>query len=171
MDIVFSKGALDVSKNLGNEVYYGKELVILKNPNRSDLGKNVDIVYGYEENSRKDFIHHRNSGINQIIAKILFEKKIAFGFSFAAVLKNSMVIGRMKQNVILCRKYNVEMILASFALKKNDVRTLEDLKVFGKIIGMTGAEVKKSFSILSKKIEYMRKKQAGKIPYEGVEIL
>lgn len=173
MDLVFSGKALKVLEKLGNEGYFGKELVVLKNPPRSKLTKEVDIIYGFEESDRKDFIHHRNSGMNHIIAKILHDKKIAYGFSFSLVLNgdSAVIIGRMRQNVKLCRKYKVKMFIGSFAKSETEVRALEDLKVFGKVIGMIGAEVKDSLKVVSLKLEYKRKKKAGKFPVDGVEIL
>ena len=77
-----------------------------------------DIVFNFENSSRKDFIHHRNSGMNHIIAKLMCDKKVKLGVSFANLLlskKRAVLIGRIKQNIKLCKKYKVDVIVSSFA--------------------------------------------------------
>ncbi len=143
----------------------------MKAPKREELKKNIDIVYGFEESNRKDFIHHRNSGMNHVLAKILHEKDIIVAFSFNSFLSGKDVIGRMRQNVKLCRKYKVKMVFASFATSPYEMRSLEDLKSFARVIGMNSSEIKRSSSILKDRIERNRKKRAGKLPVDGVEVL
>lgn len=88
-------------------------------------------VIGQELNPRKDLVHHRNSGLNHIICKLAHEKKKTIFFSFNDMLsyKSSKIYGRMKQNFKLCKKYNVEIILASFAKKPSEMRRSEDIKL------------------------------------------
>jgi RNase P/RNase MRP subunit p30 len=77
-----------------------------------------DIIFNFENSSRKDFIHHRNSGMNHIIAKLMCDKGVKLGVSFANLLesgKRDVLIGRIKQNLRLCKKYKVDVIVSSFA--------------------------------------------------------
>ncbi len=172
MDIVFlnnnEKEFQEIASKLDLKLYSEGDLTILKKPVREELNRNVDIIYGMEEDKKKDFIHHRNSGLNHILAKILFEKDIAVGFSFSLFLKyGATILGRMKQNVKLCKKYKVKMFVASFTSDPYELRSEEDMKVFAKTIGMTGKENK----VVEDKIIYNKKKKEGKIPADGVEIL
>jgi ribonuclease P/MRP protein subunit RPP1 len=140
--------------------------------NREILSKkNVDILLSPEKNRREDFLHHRNSGLNHILCKIAYRNKIIIGFSFNEILKSNEVkrakiLGRMKQNIKLCRKYKVNMIVGSFANNKYEMRSLNDLKSFARVIGMNSLEVKKAFSL----IQDIFKNKQGFIS-EGIKIL
>jgi RNase P/RNase MRP subunit p30 len=134
----------------GVEVKFGilaKSNEILKAKNKADIvlyecGEDArhviekfkpDIVFNLENSSRKDFIHHRNSGMNHIIAKLMCEKKVKLGVSFANLLKSSkrdVLIGRIKQNIKLCKKYKVDVIVSSFA---KDVYGLRCEKEIGSV--------------------------------------
>ena len=113
----------------------------------------VDIIYGLEELSTKDFIHHRASGLNQVLCKLLHKKDKAVGFSFssllkAAPIKRAQIMGRMQQNFRLCKKYKVRTIIASFAEHPYEMRGQQDLSAFFRSIGMDLALVKNSFALL-----------------------
>lgn len=171
MDIIF--GDFESAENfMGNDfIIAGKEIKVVKNPKREELSRNIDVAYGFEESSKRDFIHHRNSGLNQVLAKIFAEKDIIIGFSFSSVLKNPLIIGRMRQNVRLCRKYGVKMVFGSFASDSFEVRSFVDLESFARTIGMNGKEIKNSSKILKDRLEFNEKKKKGKIVSKGVEIL
>jgi RNase P/RNase MRP subunit p30 len=101
----------------------------------------------------KDKIHYRSSGLNQVSCKIAKENDVCIGFSFNEVLNSenkSLILGRMKQNVRLCRKFKVRMVLGSFAKNKFEMRNVKDLVSFGRVIGMTGGEVKKALNFEKK---------------------
>ncbi len=111
----------------------------------------IDIIYALEELEKKDKIHYRLSGINHVLSRLLHEKKITVGFSFSSILnahgiKRGMLLGRMKQNVHLCRKYKVQAAIASFAESPYQMRSPKDLISFGAILGMTPEEAKNSLA-------------------------
>ena len=47
----------------------------------------------------------------------------------------------MMQNVKLCRKYKVKMLINSFAKNEYELRSRDALKSFGLVIGMNSREV------------------------------
>ena len=101
----------------------------------------ADIVFGFEESQRKDYMHHRGSGLNQVLCKIAAQKGKAIGFSFSSVLNadritRARIIGRMQQNAKFCKKYKVKAILASFAKSPYGMRAPKDLDAFRRIIGL-----------------------------------
>ena len=109
--------------------------------------KRVDIIVGAEKSKKNDFLHYRNSGLNQVLCKLARKNDIAVAFNFNEVLKlkgagRSQLIGRMMQNVRMCRKYGVRMIIASFATNKFELKNPSDLMSFGMILGMTPKEAK-----------------------------
>ena len=96
-------------------------------------------VFNLENSFKRDFVHHRNSGLNHIIAKLMYDKKVAIAFSFSEILnskKREILLGRIAQNIRLCKKYKVKMITASFAKDPYEMRSNVELKSFFKKLGM-----------------------------------
>ena len=101
----------------------------------------INLIYSQEELEKKDKQHFRLSGLNNIVCKILKEKDIIVGFSFNSILKTigrkrAVILGRMQQNLILCRKYNVKMFIGSFTTNPYEMRSPRDLMTFGVLLGM-----------------------------------
>ncbi|MEK6936999.1 MAG: RNase P subunit p30 family protein [Nanoarchaeota archaeon] len=115
--------------------------------------KRTDILLSPEFNREKDFIHFRNSGLNHVLCKLAKKNEVAIGFSFSDLMNSKnkeIVLGRMMQNVFLCRKFKVKMVLGSFALKENEVKNRSELISFGNVIGMNGKEVKDALNFRKK---------------------
>lgn len=109
--------------------------------------KRVDILVSPERLIIKNYMHSRNSGINQVLAKLAYENQVAIGFDFNQVYNSKnkgLIIGRMMQNVKFCRKYKVRMVVGSFTKGKN--LDSKSLQIFARFLGMTGGEAKKSIS-------------------------
>lgn len=107
--------------------------------------KSVDILLHPEENRKKDFMHSRNSGLNQVLCKLAYKNNVAIGFSFNNILNTGgmqrvIILGRMIQNVIICRKYNVKMIIVNHTAN-NSERANGDLRSFGICLGMHPSEI------------------------------
>ncbi|MAG45512.1 MAG: hypothetical protein CMH63_01940 [Nanoarchaeota archaeon] len=156
MDFVLNKALLGLSKEFGfskfvnvkiikfKDLKTSKETLVIVEVDNKNLRKifesnNVDIVLGLEKLEDKDSLHHKNSGLNQVLCNLAKKNKISVGFNFNDVLsglEEGKLIGRMMQNVRLCKKYKVNMVLGSFAKTKYDLRLKKDLEVFGKLIGI-----------------------------------
>lgn len=94
-------------------------------------------IYGCEEIRRKDHIHYRNSGLNHVLAAIACKNKINFVFNFSDFLdldrfSKSISLGRLKQNIMLYRKYKVGFSISSFASDKYQIK--KDLSIFQKLL-------------------------------------
>ncbi|MDP1694611.1 MAG: RNase P subunit p30 family protein [Candidatus Woesearchaeota archaeon] len=121
--------------------------------------KQVDILLAPERIGRKDRLNQRDSGVNDILCKFARDNDVAIGFSFADLLNSkfrAVLLGRMMQNVRLCRKYKVRMVLASFAKDPWEMRTAYDLLAFGQVLGMTPKEATIA-------LNFTKKRQAIKI--------
>jgi RNase P/RNase MRP subunit p30 len=111
--------------------------------NRLVVEKNKGIIlYNTEYQQKKDFMHHRNSGLNHILCRFAHENNITIGVSFSNLLHadkctKAVLIGRNMQNTRLCRKYKVPMILGSFATDVYEMRAYYDLQSLGSVFGMT----------------------------------
>ena len=108
--------------------------------------KKIQFVTDLEDNEFKDNLNFANSGFNQVIAKIFAKNNIKVCFNFNLVLNSnsferSKILRRMMQNVKLCRKYKVKMLINSFAKNEYELRSRDALKSFGLVIGMNSREV------------------------------
>ncbi len=125
------------------------KLISSKRISKSDIkkdrglieNKKVDIIYEFEQMNRKDSMHFRNSGLNQVIAKLMKEKDVAYGLSFSQILNSSkearaVMIGRMMQNIKICKKYKVPIIIASFSRNPYEMRDYRDLIAFARTLGL-----------------------------------
>lgn len=111
--------------------------------------KEADIIYAFEDNLKQDYIHHRASGLNHVLCKIAREKNIAVGFCVSSILNakhKSVLLGRIKQNIKLCRKYKVNMAIGSFGFKPYEMRAAHDLISLFCLLGMHPSEAKKAMS-------------------------
>jgi|GEM_PF-1130612 len=101
--------------------------------------KGVDIIINPEHGRRKDFIHHRNSGLSQVSLNLCKpikgskkkpRKEKIILTSFKALLNSNNqeeLLGRMKQNAYFAKKYEVKYDVCSFA---DDVEGLRSKKDF-----------------------------------------
>ena len=104
---------------------------------------NVDLIFGFEEISRKDFFNQRLSGLDHILCKLVRDNDISIGFSFNSLLNSEnkpVILGRMMQNISLCRKFKVKTLIASFARNPYEMRSPYDLESLFKILGMPNKE-------------------------------
>ena len=91
------------------------------------------------EPEENDFMHSRNSGLNQVLVKLAKQNNISIGFSFNKILdedKRVDLLGKIMQNVMLCNKYKVKMYIVNFIKDDLDERNKNDLKDLGIVLGM-----------------------------------
>ncbi len=111
----------------------------------------ADILFGLEEVQKKDFMHHRASGLNQVLCRIASKKGKTIAFPFSTVLNakgmlRAQLIGKMMQNIRFCRKFKVKTVLASFAKTPYEMRASPELIAFSISMGMHPKEAKDSLS-------------------------
>lgn len=120
--------------------------------------RQFDGVYNLEGHSDREFMHHRNSGLNQVLCKIACDKKKVVVFNVGSLIgssgqKRALMLGRMQQNVMLCRKYKVTIALASFARNEYGLRRVEEMISLGQLIGMSAAEAKAATLVVEKRLK------------------
>ncbi|MBI2208026.1 hypothetical protein HYU50_00870 [Candidatus Woesearchaeota archaeon] len=99
----------------------------------------TNMIFSLEEYGKKDFIHQRGSGLDHITAKLAHDKNIVIGFSLNSIINSKnkgIIIGRMMQNIMLCRKYKVKTIIASFAENPYKLRAPHDIRSLFSLLGM-----------------------------------
>jgi len=91
-------------------------------------------VIGVEQSPKLDYMHHRNSGLNQVLCKVAKDCKTSVVYSFSDLLnverkKRAIFLGRMRQNMKFCRKYKTPVIIGSFAKHPTEMRCLKDIEL------------------------------------------
>ncbi|MBI2661764.1 hypothetical protein HYX09_05885 [Candidatus Woesearchaeota archaeon] len=108
-------------------------------------------IFGMELFPRNDSMHTRHSGMNHILAASAHENGHTICFSPATLQSSnnpgfSVVLGRMMQNVTLCRKFKIRMKLASLAGSPYKIRAEKEMESFGMFLGMSRKEAKEALS-------------------------
>ncbi|MBI2628979.1 hypothetical protein HYW74_02760 [Candidatus Pacearchaeota archaeon] len=78
--------------------------------------KKIDILLFRDFKSRKDKLKQRDSGLNQVLCKLAKENNILIGIDFNIFYEKnekelSLCAEKMIQNIKLCNKYKVKIIL------------------------------------------------------------
>ena len=120
--------------------------------------KQADLFYDVETVTKKDYLHHRGSGLNHVLATLLHKKGSGIAFAFSMLLhadlgRRAQLIGRIQQNIMLCRKYDVPMVVASFAGRPYEMRSPHDLTALFKDVGMHPKEIMDGWEWLGQKAE------------------
>ena len=110
-------------------------------------------AFGFEAKSERDYLHQRASGLNNTICTFTQKNNVIIVFSFSQLLKSTktkraQILGRLKQNIKLCRKHKVKTAIASFATTPYEMRAPKDLQALFQVMGMHPAEAQKAFESL-----------------------
>ena len=135
--------------------FKGKALTIMRSPEDQTKLRYIieklrpNMLFGLEFGAKKDFLHHRASGLNHVLATIAAKKNVAIGFDFSYILKarpwqRSVYLGRMMQNIRFARKFRFKTVIASFAGNPWHMRPEHDLVSFFTTLGMAASEAKES---------------------------
>ena len=144
-NISLETGFLINQKNSNQAAKLSKLLVAKSSENDRFFveSKKIRLIYGFEEVDKKDYLHQRASGLNHILCEIAKKNNVAIGFSYSSLFNknksiSSILIGRMMQNIQLCRKYKCEVTIASFAENSFHLRAPHDIKSLFSLLGFVG---------------------------------
>lgn len=94
--------------------------------------KRVRYVIDFESSKRQDFLHHRNSGLNQVFIRKAIEsgKTVLVNANqlFRPAPDQHVVLGRMMQNNRFFRKYRPDVLVVSGATRPMEMRSPHDLQ-------------------------------------------
>jgi len=127
-------------------------LVESSDKDRSIIENTDDIIiFNLEITKKKDFMHQRASGLNHIMCSLAKRNNISIAFPFINLLnyqkkQRAELMGRIMQNIKLCRKYKSKTIIASFAANPYEMRAPSDLISFFTNLGMHAKEAKDSLN-------------------------
>jgi len=133
----FEKARNDIRKNKGKEIIF---LSSNDELNRKVLEKLPIQILSINQTGRKDFQKQRNSGFNQVLARLAKKNNVAIGINLDEIInakipeEKSQILSRARQNVKLCNKHKVRMKF--IAQKGRNYRDVYDLKSLGLVLGM-----------------------------------
>ncbi len=136
----FDKARNEIKKNTEEKIIFSSNDDDL---NRKILEKEQINILLINQKGRKDKTKQRNSGLNQVLAKIAKKNKIQIGINLDEIIKSSSkekskIIGRTMQNIKLCNKNKLKMVFVSQEYKRN----IYDLKSLGLVLGMPTQTIK-----------------------------
>ena len=102
--------------------------------------KKIAAVCSIEEESLKDFMHSRNSNLNNIFCEIARKNNIGYAISISSILsaKNKIsLLGKILQNIKLCKKHNVKIYILNDSNKNP-----KDLEAFSRFLSISGEIIK-----------------------------
>lgn len=107
--------------------------------NRKILEKEKINILLINLSKRKDRGKQRDSGFNQVFAKLAKKSDIIIGINLDEIINSnpfekSEILARLRQNIKLCNKNNLKMKFIS--LEEKNKRDIYDLKSLGSVLGM-----------------------------------
>ena len=132
----FEKARRDINNNVGRRIIFSSDNDEL---NRKILEKEKINMLLLSQTGRKDFQKQRNSGFNNVLAKIAKKNEVIIGINLDEIIeaksrKKSDIIARVRQNIKLCNKNKLKMRF--IASKKENQREIHDLGGLGLVLGM-----------------------------------
>jgi RNase P/RNase MRP subunit p30 len=141
------------SKELNKKVKDVDLVVSEKNSRNFLKSKKINLHYNFETLAKKDSLHYRNSGLNQILCKILKENKKIYSVSFSNILNSnnrSLLLGRYIQNAKLIKKYKNNIIIASFAKNPYELRSFKELLAVAACLKYDLGKIKESIKLFKR---------------------
>ena len=101
--------------------------------------------------SRPDHLHHRNSGLDTTSAKQCAANKVLVGINLANLrAMNPVVLGRVQQNIALCRKHGANMCVFSNAKSAAEFAQPQDVLSLLRVLGMSPLQAKQTLTNLER---------------------
>jgi RNase P/RNase MRP subunit p30 len=133
MNIINSTNINEIRKQVQKLVKAGKEVVVLADNlefNRKVLEiPGVNILLGCELHDRRDFLKQRDSGLNEFLCKLAAKNNVKIAVNLPALIRlhgreKAVVLSRILQNIMLCKKTKADMTVFPRKYCKQDVISL-----------------------------------------------
>ena len=119
-------------------------------------GGNEKINRAAVENPKVDILAHPSGekgegGLNHVLVRFAAENGVAIDFNMNALIHSrrgdrARIIGKMRENLKLVRKYNTPAILTSHACSVYDLRAPREMIALATLFGMTKEEATRALS-------------------------
>ncbi|MFA6022809.1 MAG: RNase P subunit p30 family protein [Candidatus Pacearchaeota archaeon] len=131
--LIKSQNTDEVRKQIEKNYKQGIKIAVLGGNdefNRKILeNKKVSLLVSPESGIKNDKLKQLDSGLNQVLCKIANENNISIGIDIKGLLSQKEEerikrIARLLQNIDLCKKYKVKVIIINSDIDKHDVFAL-----------------------------------------------
>src|SRR3990167_9328421 len=105
----FEKARKKIQENKENIIVFSSNNDEL---NRKILEKEKINILLINLKNRKDFQKQRNSGFNQVLAKLAKKNNVAIGINFDEIIESANkyeILARIMQNIMLCNKNKLKI--------------------------------------------------------------
>jgi len=153
MKIINVNNANEARKIIDKMFKEGTKVIVMAKDdefNRTILeNKRVDFLIDVESGNKHDRLKQRDSGLNQVLCKLARDNEVSIGINLRHLNKGSdfekaKYLSRLLQNVKLCKKYQVKMVLFNVDKRKKDLNGL--LLTLGMSTDMAKFAFENSFS-------------------------
>ena len=119
---------------------YGKFILVVKGSddemNRAAVeNKKVDVLLNPEINRKYDFSNWRNSGLNNVLCRLAAQNNVTMGIDLSGLPEDRFEkagrIGRIMQNIRLCRKFKTKMFIFASKQDLNESELMSIILTFG----------------------------------------
>ena len=185
--------ASNLSKKNGIEIFIGFEArntseleKLIKSRREYDvlLVKGSDLLLNRKavETKEVDILTHpeynrMDSGFNHVMAELAAENNVAIEINFREILNSSKntranIMHKIKNNVVLCKKYRAPVIICSGAVTHWQLRDPKVLMSMGCLLGLELYETKKAISEVPENIiKMIKERQDEKWIRPGVKVI
>ncbi|MCA9459489.1 MAG: hypothetical protein KC550_02990, partial [Nanoarchaeota archaeon] len=158
-DLIIGLGGLNKTNRF---FLYQTQIDILQDPQNSRLKNKID------------FIHHFNSGLNQILCNYAKEKRVSFLFTLnflsGKTFHKAKEIARINQNLKFARKYEIPIIINYIINTPIQIKTTEKLLSIIDIFETSCEQKTNSFNIFENKIKENQIKRTNNYIADGLII-
>ena len=153
MKLINEKNIGKIGQIISSTISSGEKVVVLAGNeefNRKVLEKKDIDVLLFSNLFGKDKLKQRDSGLNQVLCKLANKNDIAIGIDLKQLdsgsdFDKSVYLARLMQNIRLCKKFKVKMIIIN--VKENNKKDLNSfLLTLGMDTKMAKFAVENSFS-------------------------
>lgn len=140
---------------------------------------NIDFLQDSQNSqfkSKIDFIHHFNSGLNHILCKFAKQKNINFLFSLNFTNTTNKYnlakeLGRINQNIIFARKYDIPILLNFIIKNKYQIKTKKQLEYISTLFNISILQKQENINLLRKVIENNKLKNSKNYINKYIQIV
>ncbi len=126
----------------------------------------ADAVFLLEAEKKRDGMHYRRSGLNQVLCIHAREKEVHIGLALAPILrtkgwKRARLLGRMMQNLRFCRKFRTPIAVASLAESPWELFSPGDIRSLLLTLGASGKQANAALEVTAERMARIADAEKG----------
>ncbi len=151
------------------------DLICSYSLDRAKIHRGLDVMFRAEDSS-KDFLRFRNSGLDLVKSSIMRRFDVLYGFDISFVVdsianEDYAVLSRIVQNFKILRKSKLDMVFASFSSDPCKLFNVDDVRAFMISFGASTQQVALASKLLADRITFNSDFNKGLIVEKGVRRL